>query len=140
MNFRCIPALVAGLALSASVLAESLVIVVHPTNAIDLTTDDVSRLYLGRARTFPNGDSAVPINLAEGMPARETFDQRALSRSSAQLKAYWSKLVFTGKGTPPQEADSHEEVLKLVSTNPSIIGYVPASAADDRVRIAIQLD
>ncbi|SDZ94468.1 phosphate ABC transporter substrate-binding protein [Alkalimonas amylolytica] len=140
MNFRCIPALVAVLALNASVLADALVIVVHPTNAIELTTDDVSRLYLGRARTFPNGESAVPINLAEGMPAREIFDQRALSRSSAQLKAYWSKLVFTGKGTPPQEADSHEEVLKLVATNPSIIGYVPASAADERVRVVLQLD
>ncbi|MEE2023441.1 MULTISPECIES: type 2 periplasmic-binding domain-containing protein [Alkalimonas] len=140
MNFRCISIMVASLALSASVLAESLAIVVHPANATDLTTEDVSRLYLGRARTFPNGESAVPINLAEGMLARESFDQRALSRSSAQLKAYWSKLVFTGKGTPPQEVDSHEEVLKLVATNPSIIGYVPASAADERVRIAIQLD
>lgn len=140
MNYKCISALVAGLALSASVLAESLVIVVHPSNTTALTTDDISRLYLGRARTFPSGESAVPINLAEGLSAREHFDERALNRSSAQLKAYWSKLVFTGKGTPPQEADTHEEMLKLVATNPSIIGYVPASAADDRVRIVIQLD
>ncbi|MDP4527914.1 phosphate ABC transporter substrate-binding protein [Alkalimonas delamerensis] len=127
--------------LSASALhAEPLAIVVHPSNMAELSGDDLSRLYLGRSRTFPNGDSAIPINLAEGMPARERFDERALSRSSAQLKAYWSKLVFTGKGTPPQEAESHEEVLKLVATNPSIIGYLPASQADDRVRVVMQLD
>ncbi|MCH8538850.1 MAG: phosphate ABC transporter substrate-binding protein [Alkalimonas sp.] len=140
MNFRCVTVLMATLSLSTPLLADALVVVVHPDNNTQLTTDDLSRLFLGRVRTFPNGESAVPINLAEGLGARETFDERALSRSSAQLKAYWSKLVFTGKGSPPQEADTIDEMVKLVATNPSIIGYVPESAADERVRIALRLE
>ncbi|MDP4537697.1 phosphate ABC transporter substrate-binding protein [Alkalimonas collagenimarina] len=129
-----------GACLSWPLHAETVVIVVHPSNTADISTDELSRLYLGRTRTFSNGESAVPINLAENQPMRTVFDEKALSRSSAQLKAYWSKLVFTGKGSPPQEADTVDEMVKLVATNPSIIGYVPESAADDRVRIALRLE
>ncbi|WP_228612908.1 phosphate ABC transporter substrate-binding protein [Alkalimonas sp.] len=140
MNVRSITILLSSVLLSAGLVAEPLAVIVHPTNVAELSAEDVSRLYLGRGRTFSDGNSAIPINLAEGMPGRERFDERALNRSSAQLKAYWSKLVFTGKGTPPQEVDSFDEMLKLVATNPSIVGYVPAAAVDERVRVVLQLD
>ncbi len=105
-----------------------------------ISLDELSRLYLGRTRAFANGDSAVPINLEESNAMRAVFDEKALSRSSAQLKAFWSKQVFTGKGTPPQEASSLDEMVKLVATNPSIIGYLPASAVDGRVRVVLRIE
>lgn len=140
MKKMLLGAFMLGACLSWPLLAETVVIVVHPSNTADISADELSRLYLGRTRTFSNGESAVPINLAENQPMRTVFDEKALSRSSAQLKAYWSKLVFTGKGSPPQEAETVDEMVKLVATNPSIIGYVPESAADDRVRIALRLE
>ena len=106
------------MALSCSVQAE-ISVVVNPANANAVSADDLNRLFLGRTGSFADGSKAMPLNLAEGQAGRNEFDSKVLNRSSAQLKAYWSKLVFTGKGTPPKEIATDEEMIKLV------LSYVP---------------
>lgn len=75
-------------------------VIVHPSNNAVLTQDDVNKIFTGRAKSFPDGKAAEPLNLVESVPVRADFDQKGLGRSSSQMKAYWSKLVFTGKGPP----------------------------------------
>lgn len=115
-------------------------VIVHPSNSANISKDDVNRLYTGRASSFPGGGQAVPINLVETHKTRNDFDEKALGRSSSQIKAHWSKLVFTGKGTPPKEVDSDAEVLELVANNPNIIGYVSKGAATDKVKVVLEID
>lgn len=121
-------------------LSAAIAIVVHPSNGATITKEDVSRLYTGRTNNFPDGTSAVPVNLADSAPLRADFDDKALGRSSSQVKAYWSKLVFTGKGTPPKEVASAAEVLQLVSNNPNIIGYVDSAEVNGDVKVVLTLD
>lgn len=121
-------------------LSAAIAIVVHPSNGAVITKEDVSRLYTGRTNNFPDGTSAVPVNLADSAPLRADFDDKALGRSSSQVKAYWSKLVFTGKGTPPKEVASAAEVLQLVSNNPNIIGYVDAAEVTSEVKVALTIE
>ena len=122
---------------SATVMAET-VVIVHPSNTAALDSDTIARIFLGRDKSFPDGASALPVALIEGVPATEEFNSKILKKSSSQLKAYWSKLVFTGKGSPPKEADSDTESVKLVGTNPSLIGYVDASAVNDSVKVVLK--
>lgn len=131
--------LIASCLFSAGLHA-AIAVVVHPSNATALTKDDLSRLYTGRTNNFPDGNSAVPVNLADSAPLRSEFDEKALGRSSSQVKAYWSKLVFTGKGTPPKEVASAAEVLQLVSNNPNIVGYVDAAEVTSAVKVALTLE
>jgi len=58
-----------------------------------------------------------------------------LKKSASQLKAYWSKLLFTGKGTPPKEIGSDAEMVSLVASNPNMIGFVDAAAVNDSVKV-----
>ena len=81
------------------------------------------------------GGQAIPINLSSNSPSTNEFNEKALNKSNSQLKAYWSKLVFTGKGTPPKEVDSDAEMLSLISNNPSFIGYIDSSAVTDAVKV-----
>ncbi|MFC0120168.1 phosphate ABC transporter substrate-binding protein [Pseudoalteromonas xiamenensis] len=118
---------------SATTIAE-VAIIVHPSNSNTFSESDLKNLYLGKKKTFPDGSEAIPLNLEEGGDGRTYFNQTALEKSDAQLKAYWSKLVFTGKGTPPKEV-TQDEMVKLVSSNPSTIGYVDASAVSDAVKV-----
>ena len=118
----------------------AIAVVVHPSNQTSLTQDDLVRLYTGKLSAFPNGASAIPVNLADSVPLRADFDQKALGRSSSQVKAYWSKLVFTGKGTPPKEVASDSEVLELVASNPNLIGYVSAGAVSAKVKVLLTLE
>jgi ABC-type phosphate transport system substrate-binding protein len=126
-------------ALSFTALA-NVAVIVHPSNAAVLTQDDINKIFTGRAKSFTDGKAAEPVNLAEAVAVRADFDQKALGRSSSQMKAYWSKLVFTGKGTPPKELASEQEVIDAVAKNPAAIGYVSAGAANGSVKVALTLN
>lgn len=105
-----------------------MVVIAHPS-AADISEDEISRLYMGRA------GSLMPVNLPDGNPLRDHFEQELLGRSPAQMKAYWSRLVFTGKGRPPVEVTTIAEKIDFVAANPNSIGYIPASDVTDQVKV-----
>lgn len=110
-------------------------IIVNPANANALTDKEISRAFLGKLKTYADGQSIEPINTKAGNAARAEFEQKVLKKSSSQVKAYWSKLVFTGKGKPPQELSSDSEVLSKVASSANAIGYVDAAAVNDSVKV-----
>jgi ABC-type phosphate transport system substrate-binding protein len=105
----------------------------NPNASIDQTT--VGKIFLGKSKRFPDGSQAVPIDQNDGSAARAAFNSTILGKSSSQLKSYWSRLIFTGKGTPPKQSGNDADVKELVANNPNIIGYVDASAVDDSVKV-----
>jgi len=122
------------LAVSFTLQAE-LVVIAHPSVSDNLDRKEISRIYLGKSKKFPNGKSVLPINLPEGNASRNAFNSNVLKKSADQMKSYWAKQVFTGKGRPPREESSAKEVIDLVKDNPSIIGYIDASAVTGDVKV-----
>lgn len=120
--------------LSGAAVAD-IAVVVNPANANAVSADDLNRLFLGRASSFADGSKATPLNMAEGTAARDEFDSKVLNRSAAQLKAYWSKLVFTGKGTPPKELADDAAVKAAVAADSSAIGYISSGSVDSSVKV-----
>lgn len=114
--------------------AEVVFVVSAKSNVSSLSADQVSDIFLGRANSFPSGGQAVPVDQHENSPAREEFYGRVTNKNAAQLKAYWSKIIFTGKGQPPKEVADSTAVRKLVADNPNIIGYVDKSALDATIK------
>ncbi len=105
----------------------------NPNSAIDQAS--VAKIFLGKAKSFPDGSQAVPVDQSDGSAARDSFNSAILGKSASQLKSYWSRLIFTGKGTPPQQSGNDAEVKSLVSNNPNIIGYIDSSAVDGSVKV-----
>ena len=116
-------------------LSAAVDVIVHPSNANAIDAGDIKKIFTGKAKSFADGSKALPITQADGNPATDEFNQNVLNKSSSQLKAYWSKLVFTGKGTPPEEAANDAEVVSLVSKNPNLIGFVSKGSADGSVKV-----
>jgi ABC-type phosphate transport system substrate-binding protein len=77
----------------------------------------------------------VPIDLIEESPVRERFYAQYTGKSAAQVKAHWSKIIFTGRGQPPRQASTSNEAKKLVAENPNAIGYIDPSQVDGSVRV-----
>jgi len=123
---------------AAAVQAEVAVIVSagNANNALD--QDTIARIFLGKVSSFPDGSQAIPVDQNEGSASREAFSDKVLGKSSSQLKAYWSRLIFTGKGTPPKESGSDADIKALVAKNPNLIGYVDTSVVDDSVKIVFK--
>ena len=122
-----------GLA-SAFVQAE-IAVVVHPSNASAIDSSAISRIFLGKMKSFDGGGQAVPITQEGSNAATDEFNSKVLNKSGSQLKSYWSKLVFTGKGTPPKVVANDAEVINLISTNPNLIGYIDAAAVTGSVKV-----
>jgi ABC-type phosphate transport system substrate-binding protein len=139
---RFIGMAVLALALSGAaqhVLAETVVIVAAASPVTALTADQAADLFLGRASSFPSGGTATPIDQADGSAVRDDFYTKVANKSGAQVKAYWAKLVFTGKGQPPKDAGDSAGVKAAVAANPAAVGYVDKSAVDGSVKIVLDL-
>lgn len=121
----------------ASSLANAEISVIVSSNNPNATIDQstVSKIFLGKSKSFPDGSQAVPVDQDDGSAARDAFNSTVLGKSSSQLKSYWSRLIFTGKGTPPKQSGNDAAVKKLVADNPNIIGYVDSSAVDGSVKV-----
>jgi hypothetical protein len=100
-----------------------------------LTKTQLADIFLGRVSRFPNGTQAIPIDQVEEAPARQEFYAKLAGLSAPQLKAYWSRIIFTGRGQPPPEVRNSAEMKKRVAANLAAIGYIEKSLVDDTVRI-----
>ena len=124
------------LLLSSQLASAETAVIVSKSNAnASIDGDVISRMFLGKTSKFPDGGQAVPIDQNDGTPARDAFNDSILGKNSSQLKAYWSRLIFTGKGTPPKQAGDDAAVKALVAANPNMIGYIDSSAVDDSVKV-----
>lgn len=99
-----------------------------------LSTDQAADIFLGRSNRFPDGTPATPIDQPEASGVRDEFYSKVVGKSPVQLKAYWSKIIFTGRGQPPRAVANAGEVKKALAENPRAIGYIEASQVDATVR------
>lgn len=115
---------------------DAVVIIVSAENPVqELSRNQVEAIFMGRSLQFPDGRRAVPVEQARGSEARSRFLSRILSRSEAQVRAHWSRLVFTGRGRPPLSLQDSSAVLAHVAASDSAIGYVQRHQLDDSVRV-----
>ena len=114
---------------------EAVVVVVAASSPVrEISRLHLADLYLGRTTRFPNGEAAVPIDQRAGTGARAAFLEAYLDRSESQMKSYWSKLIFTGRGRPPRAAADDRAVKQLIAGDPTAIGYLDPGAVDASLR------
>jgi ABC-type phosphate transport system substrate-binding protein len=115
--------------------ASELVVIVAANSPVGLLrADQVADIFLGQVGYFPDGGEAVALDQGVGSPLRNEFYSKVTSKSPALVKAYWTKMIFTGRGQPPKEARNSAAIRKLVADNPSLIGYIDRSALDASVK------
>ncbi|NOX75844.1 MAG: phosphate ABC transporter substrate-binding protein [Gammaproteobacteria bacterium] len=123
--------------LSFSQLANAeVVVVVNPDNPVALTAKDIKRIFLGKMKSFPgSGNTIQAVNHSSKSAVRKRFDKKALGKSPKQIKAYWSRLMFSGKGNPLKEVENDAKIIELVAENPSVIGYIDSSSKTGNVKV-----
>jgi len=131
--------LIVLLALQAETACAELVVVTGPKSGVEhLTQQEVIFLYMGRWRMLPSGLPAMPIDLAIDSPERADFYRRLVNKEPSEIKAYWSRLVFSGGSRPPYATENREELIRLIHNNPGAIGYLDRSQVDSRLRIVFE--
>jgi len=113
--------------------AQQVAVVVNAGNAVeDLSTDRLRRLFLGQAKTFPNGGHA---RLARHTPSAPVFDRTALGLQPEIVRSRWMAMIFRGEATAlPSELASVEDVKRFVREHPDAIAFLPAGQTDGTVK------
>ncbi|MDM4767598.1 hypothetical protein QT382_16115 [Pelomonas sp. SE-A7] len=140
MKFKHLTVL-ALLSLAGAAAQAQVAVIVNSKNATaSMTADQVAGIFLGKSSTLPGGATAAAVDQAESAAIRELFYSKVTGKQAAQVKAAWSRIVFSGKGTPPKELASSADVKKFVASNPDAIGYIEKSAVDGSVKVVLSVD
>ncbi len=115
--------------ISGQAMAEIAVIVSPGSDISSLSSGEVKALYLGKSK------SLKPYDQARGSKIRTEFMDKVIGKSESQFKAYWSKKIFSGKGSPPRVLDSDAAVKAKVAGSGNAIGFIDSSAVDSSVKV-----
>lgn len=132
--------IVTGLFLTQIGTAQVVVVAGAKSTATVLTKEQAAALFLGKSTQLPGAGIPVLIDQVESVDARQIFYTKVTEKTPAQVKAVWSRLVFSGKGSPPKEVANSAEVKKLVNTNGDAVGYIEKSAVDSTVKILFAVE
>ena len=125
---------------STIVIAAELVVIVHPSNSTStMTKSELKKIFLMKRDSFPNGLKAQPFNNTRGAPQRSLFYSKIVGRTDSQMKAYWAKLVFSGKGSPPKTLEGSDKIKEAVANNKNGIGYIESDLVDSSVKVVFSL-
>ena len=130
--------LACSMTLSVSVARADVVAVVSSKSQITtLSKNQIVDIFLGKRTRFPDGSSAIPIDQAEGSTARAEFYTRLADMSPAQVKAFWARIIFTGRGQPPRTVATSLEAKRLVVEDTNAITYIDQDLVDSSVRVVL---
>lgn len=125
----------AGLLLSASLATAEVVVIVNAASPVaSASADDIAQVFLGKS-TELGGSEVVAVDQSEGNASRNVFYTKVVQKEPSQLTAYWSRLIFTGKGTPPKQVGGDADVAEAVLDDESALGYVDSTAIIEGVKV-----
>jgi ABC-type phosphate transport system substrate-binding protein len=104
-----------------------------------LTAEQAGALFLGK--TDKVGSNSVQLyDQADSNPIREVFYTKVADKTQPQVRAAWSRLVFSGKAVAPKEAANSAELKKALAANPLAVGYMEPGAVDASVKVLLSVD
>lgn len=127
--------------LLSSVAARAEIVVVVAKNSVINTLDEqyVANIFLARTKQYPNGEKAIPVEI-KGSDMRTGFYQTISGKTPTQLNAYWTTLVFTGKGKPPIGLTDPMELEQRLITRPGTITYLSADDVTDNMKVVYRFN
>lgn len=116
-----------------------LVVVANPKSGIErLNRQQVINLFMGRLRQLPSGIPAVVYDLPVESSDYASFYRQLVSKDISEIRAYWTRLLFSGGVRPPRTADGAGELIRQIALDPGALGYLDRSRADARLRIVYE--
>lgn len=135
MRHRCWVVAVLLITSSLSAAAEVVPVVSSQNPLSAISRNEITNIFFGKTNRFPNGQAAIPIDQPDSSSSHEGFYRSIANRRPADIKAYWSKMIFTGRGQPPRVAPDDEAVKDILARKPQAIGYIDRKSVDSRVKV-----
>lgn len=116
--------------------AQEIAIIGNIDNNTQVTQDEIVNIFMGRFRQFSDGKLAKPI---DNESLKQEFYLALVNKSSAEINAYWARLIFSGRTSPPEKAEDSNKVIDAVVKQSQAIAYVPLNKVDNKVKVLFVL-
>ncbi len=118
-----------------------MVVVVNQKIGVNkMTRDEVINVFLGRSQKLSSGVTALPLDLPGTSADRELFYYQLTGKKINEINAYWARLIFSGRSSPPTQVGSQEEAMQMVIDNRSAVAYVRKSKVSSLATVVFELD
>lgn len=101
------------------------VIVIAHQNVPKMDVKTVGKVFTGKVITV-SGSAINAVN-QKNQNVKNKFLQNFVGLDEEKYIAYWTVRKYIGKGVPPKELSSSEEVIRYVQATPGAIGYIEDS-------------
>jgi ABC-type phosphate transport system substrate-binding protein len=117
--------------------ADAFKVVVHSSRTLTTATKaQLSDIFLGHTTLWADdGSRILPVDQVETSPLRQDFSRRVHKRAASAVRSYWLQLMYSGRGVPPIEKATDDEVIAYVASHPGAVGYVTSSKSTDSVKV-----
>ena len=120
--------------------AEIVLVTAIDSTVSELSRDEAEQLYMGRRAALSARGALLLLDLPTG-PVRDQFYRLLTGKNPSQIRAYWSRMVFTGRALPPTESADVNDARRILLENPNAIAYLPSTYADDpSLRVLLRLE
>lgn len=116
------------------------VVVNEANRSINIDRDELAAFFLGKRRTFPNGEIALVVERGKQSDVRAEFFFALNKMSLSRINAYWSRLTFSGRIIPPSVVEQDDDLLQVIATNSNAISYVDFIPKNPKVSIVYTFD
>lgn len=127
------------LGITTPALAE-VVVISHrglPVSTLDL--QNVRDIWLGKTKHIADSAVVQPVDQSTSSRIRDEFYMKALEKTPLQVKAYWSRVAFTGKEDAPLTFKDDTAVKIWIANHPGAIGYIDGTSVDGSVKALLRL-
>ncbi len=115
-------------------------VVVNAANKVEsLSQQQVVDLFMGRNAAFPDGSFVLPFDLPVDNKIRKQFYEIIAGKTIPQINAYWARLIFSGRATPPRVVKSTKELLTAMKNNKNGIAYIDSALLNKNVKVVLSI-
>ena len=85
----------------------------------------VEDIFLGKVVQWKD-NAVIHVVTVKDPKIHQAFLGQYLKKSESQWNAYWKRLVFTGTGILPEQAETQQALLEYVAKTKGAVGYMEA--------------
>ena len=125
--------------MSINLYANNLVVIVSKNSNIHtISKKELSKIFLSKTRNLPNGKKSFLVEIDDKV-IKSKFYKEICNKNENQLRKYWTKMIFTGKGQPPKKIKSINEIIKYVANNKNAISYIPSQYINNSIQTIMEI-
>ena len=128
--------------ISPFVQAEAISVIVSSQSKLtpgSVKQKDIRNVFLRKTSKL-NGVAVDLIAQSRDRSITLLFNQGVLNKTSDQMRAYWSRMMFSGKASPPPELEDDQAVKLHVAGHETSISYIKKSMLDDTVKSILDIE